>query len=81
MKNKNKLYPLASNVYRTDKYIVCQDIYIETSFRNGCNVISKDTYKKRDHKSDRHFEEMFKDRDDLNGKRIRTTMYTRKYID
>lgn len=81
MKKVKNLYPLASNIYRTTKYIVCQDIYIEVSGRGGCNIISKDTYKKRDFKSDRKFEEVFRDRDDLNGSRIHTTMYTRKYID
>ncbi len=69
----------ATNVYRTKKFIVKQTIYLEyDNFGNG-RVFSKDTYYLRNKQLDKEFEYIFKNRDCVNGKRVHTTLYTRRY--
>ena len=80
MSNKNS-YQVMTNIYRTEKYVVCQDVFVETSLEQGCCIVSKDTYKKRDYKTDKKYLDLFKDREDIEGKRIRTNMYKRRYLD
>ena len=47
----------------------------------GTHLFSRDTYFLCTPKRDREYEEVFADRHDLNGRRIKATMYVRKYVD
>ncbi len=69
----------ATNVYRPREYIVRQEIVLRDD-EPGTYLFSRDTYFLRTAKRDREFEELFADRADLNGRRIRTAMYVRTYI-
>ena len=77
MENKQQ----AINVYRTRKYIVTQDIYLNECVDGSSVLFSKDTYYLRNKKLDKQYEAQFKDREYINGKRVHTTMYTRKYLE
>lgn len=77
MENKQQ----AINVYRTRKYIVTQDIYLNECVDGSSVLFSKDTYYLRNKKLDKQYEAQFKDREYINGKRVHTTMYTRKYFE
>lgn len=77
MENKQQ----AINVYRTRKYIVTQDIYLNGCVDGSSVLFSKDTYYLRNRKLDKQYEAQFKDREYINGKRVHTTMYTRKYFE
>jgi len=77
MENKQQ----AINVYRTRKYIVTQDIYLNECVDGSSVLFSKDTYYLRNKKLDKQYEVRFKDREYINGKRVHTTMYTRKYFE
>ena len=69
----------ATNVYRTKKYIVKQNACLEyDEFGNG-RVFSEDTYYLRNKQLDKEFEFIFKNRGHINGKRVHTTLYTRRY--
>lgn len=70
----------ATNVYRTREYIVRQEIVLRDD-EPGTYLFSRDTYFLCTSERDREFEELFSDRADLNGRRIRTAMYVRTYID
>ena len=71
----------AHNIYRTADFIVKQ--YLSTEITENCNIIlmSEDTYYARTDKRDREFESIFGCRDNVDGKRIRSTMFTRKYVE
>ena len=73
----------ADNVYRTREYIVKQQISTSVN-KNSLitHLISEDTYYLRTPKRDVEYNIIFKVRDkNIDGKRIRSTMYTRKYVD
>ena len=55
----------AVNVYRTKKYIVKQDISVEGTDRTKSR--------------DKQYEQIFADRTYINGKRLPSTSYTRRY--
>ena len=73
----------ADNVYRTREYIVKQQIH--TSFNEETlinHLISEDTYYLRTKRRDAEYNVIFKDRGKkIAGKRMKSAMYTRKYID
>lgn len=69
----------ATNVYRTKKYIVKQDVFLEYDKCGNSRIYSKDTYYLRNKQLDKEFEYIFKDRDCANGKRVHSTLYTRRY--
>lgn len=69
----------ATNVYRTRGYIVRQEIVLQDD-ELGTYLFSRDTYSRCTHKHDREFEDVFADRIDLNGSRIKTAMYLRRYV-
>ena len=60
----------ATNVYRTSEYIVKQKIGVRFDKREN-NVVY----------SDYEYEQAFKGRKNINGRRLPTTMYARTYID
>ena len=71
----------ATNVYRTNGYIVRQELLLHDDEEQGTPLFSRDTYFLCTPKRDREYEEVFADRHDLNGRRIKATMYVRKYVD
>lgn len=68
------------NVYRTAKYIVFQHLELSKTL-NATAIISYDTYYARTKERDDLYEDLFKSRIYLNGKRLTSTMYHRKYIE
>lgn len=71
----------ATNVYRTNGYIVRQELLLHDDEEQGTHLFSRDTYFLCTPKRVREYEEVFADRHDLNGRRIKATMYVRKYVD
>lgn len=69
----------ADNVYRTANYIVKQIVWIEGVGAGETRAFSKDTFYKRTKARDKEFEIMFEHRDELNGKRLPSTCYSRVY--
>ncbi len=65
------------NVYRTKKYIVRQHIKIQTDTKGIKYLYSVDSYYRRTKGRDMLFEKFFL----MNGKRIKTAMFTRKYYE
>ena len=80
MKN-NDLYLLdATNVYRTKNYIVKQIVKIKQCCNDNI-MFSEDTFYKRNKVRDKQYEQIFKNRTFIQGKRLPSTAYTRRYID
>ena len=73
----------ADNVYRTSDYIVKQKIGASLSEDTMITrLLSVDTYYLRNERRDAEYNVVFRDRGkDINGKRIRSSMFTRKYVD
>ncbi len=71
----------ATNVYRTDYYIVRQQVMYKNDALLGAYLCSKDTFFCRTPERDRLYALAFPKREEVDGKRIRTLMYVRKYID
>ena len=69
----------AVNVYRTKKYIVKQDISIELNDRGETITFSSDVFYERTKSRDKQYEQIFADRTYINGKRLPSTSYTRRY--
>ena len=81
MKNKEPAFLRnAHNVYRTRFYIVKQELKIRADERDNTQLFSKDTFYFRTAKRDSEYNLVFAKREYLNGKRLPTTMYMRKYI-
>lgn len=81
MKQMLNLFENASNVYRTKNYIVVQEVEIKASDVQINNICSFDTYFARTKSRDKEYEKIFRDRNLIDGRRLRTGMYSRKYID
>lgn len=71
----------ATNVYRTDYYIVRQQILYKNDPIFGGYMCSYDTFFYRTPERDRQYASAFPKRHEADGKRIHTLMYVRKYID
>lgn len=72
----------ADNVYRTQNYIVCQKVSLYRSGKGNTLLLSEDTYLLRTQKRDVEYELVYKVRGKkINGKRMRSGTYTRKYVD
>ena len=71
----------ATNVYRTENYIVKQVFGIQLDNKLGNVTMSYDTYYLRTPELDAIYEYMFSDRKKIDGKRLHTTMYVRTYIE
>ena len=70
----------ATNVYRTKYFIVKQVLGVQTDERMNNVVISHDTYYLRTPLRDLEYEIAFKDKKNINGKRLPSTMYARIYV-
>ena len=70
----------ADNVYRTRRYIIKQVLSLEKPIAEDNGIKSYDTFYKRTPTRDKQYEIIFGDRKRINGKRLPSTMYSRKYI-
>ena len=71
----------ADNVYRTKKFIVKQCVAIQYETEENTIMLSHDIYYKRTRSRDLDYEDIFKSRKHINGKRLPTTMYSRIYVE
>ena len=71
----------ASNVYRTKDFIVKQRVVVRESDTQENHLASFDTYYARTRERDAIYEAWFSDRFNIDGKRIKSAMYTRTYVD
>lgn len=71
----------ATNVYRTKDFIVKQRVFFRENDPQENHLASFDTYYARTCERDAIYEAWFADRFNIDGKRIKTAMYTRTYID
>ena len=71
----------ATNVYRTENYIVKQVFGIQLDNKLGNVTMSYDTYYLRTPELDAIYEFMFSDRKKSDGKRLHTSMYVRTYFE
>ena len=71
----------ADNVYRTKSYIVKQVIQIIENDIEDNGIVSHDTYYRRTTARDLSYNMAFMDKVKINGKRLPSTQYTRRYID
>ena len=72
---------LASNAYRTKEYIVTQRITFRSNKTEGTMVLSVDTFYKRTKEREVIYERLFGQRYDIDGKRVKTTMSSRSYVE
>ena len=70
----------ATNVYRTSEFIVLQIMEFRNHSERGVAFVSHDTYYLRTPERDAEYELMFFMRDHIDGRRLPSTMYNRKYI-
>ena len=70
----------ATNVYRTKYFIVAQDLKVQLSEEKDNQMFSYDTYYRRTLARDFEYVNTFIDKDNINGKRLPSTVYTRKYV-
>ena len=71
----------AMNVYRTEEYIVKQVFCVKYSDVEDNAVLSHDTYYTRTIDRDFDYDEIFQKRRNIDGKRIPSNMYSRRYVD
>lgn len=71
----------ASNVYRTKNFIVKQVLHMSHNEKEGSLLMSHDTYYARTPVRDKQYMILFGDQRNVNGKRVVTAAYTRRYVD
>jgi len=72
----------ATNIYRTEKFIVKQTISISNVMDGNTVMISEDVYYLRTPVRDKIFEKIFISvRENIDGKRIKTALHTRRYVE
>ncbi|MBQ8749065.1 MAG: hypothetical protein IJZ29_01150 [Clostridia bacterium] len=72
----------STNIYRTEQYIVKQQISVSNVIDGNTVMISDDIFYVRTPIRDRMFEKLFEStRRNLNGKRIKTALQTRQYVE
>lgn len=72
---------VANNVYRTQEYIVTQEMSVRENEFDGPMIVSVDVFYKRTKERDTMYEKVFENRIHMDGRRIRGSMYSRRYID
>ena len=70
----------ATNTYRTQHFIVKQNISIQSNNRNGTYLFSIDTFIARNKHRDKIYEKAFSSRKNIDGSRLHSTSYIRKYL-
>lgn len=71
----------ADNVYRTKNYIVRQVIVLDNTTVEDNSITSYDTFFKRTKLRDHQYELLHADKVNINGKRLPSTMCSKKYVD
>lgn len=71
----------ADNVYRTRDYIVKQIIGVNHDAEMDNGLFSQDTFYRRTPARDRQYETIFAKRFNIDGKRMRSAMSSRQYVD
>ena len=69
----------ATNVYRTQNYIVKQRIAFSEG-RLGVTTVSNDVFYERTPERDEEYEDFFDERIDIDGRRVPAMGYIRKYV-
>ncbi len=72
---------IANNAYRTKDFIVTQELTYRRNEIQGAALVSVDVFYKRTKERDVMYEKVFAKRWHLNGRRIRSSMYTRRYVE
>lgn len=72
---------ILDNAYRTKNYLVVQHIEIKHDKEENTVLCSYDTFYKRTPEREKNYKKIFKNRLNLDGKRIRTAMSTRTYVE
>ena len=70
----------AVNVYRTKHYIVKQDISLERDDNGDIIVLSTDVFYERTFLRDKQYECVFAKRKFINGNRVPSTSFSRRYV-
>ena len=70
----------ANNVYRTNRFIVKQQISIVVSANCDSYIISNDTYYLRTLKRDFEYNLLYSKRKNPDGRRMPASTYIRKYV-
>ncbi len=71
----------ADNVYRTRDYIVRQIIGVNFDAEMDNTIYSQDTFFLRTPARDKQYETTFSKRFNIDGKRMKSSMYSRQYVD
>lgn len=71
----------ADNVYRTGKHIVVQNIGIKYDDEEDNVIFSHDTFYARTRDRNQAYEALYDKRTNIDGKRLPSTMYARRYVD
>lgn len=70
----------AINVYRTNKHIVVQKIGLKFDTEDDNILYSFDIFYQRNKNRDKEYENIFGNKTNIDGKRIKTAMYSRRYV-
>lgn len=70
----------AINVYRTRKHIVVQKIGLKFDAEDDNILYSFDIFYQRNKNRDKEYESIFSGKSNINGMRIKTAMYSRRYV-
>lgn len=78
---KTEVAKLTENVYRTKDFIVKQNLYVMVNIEENNAVLSVDTYYRRTLLRDNKYLLQYKDRKNIDGKRLPSNTYVRTYVD
>lgn len=78
---KTEVAKLTENVYRTKYFIVKQNLYVMVNIEENNAVLSVDTYYRRTLLRDNKYLLQYKDRKNIDGKRLPSNTYVRTYVD
>lgn len=81
MNGKPDFMEYADNVYRTRDYIVRQIIGVNRDAEMDNTIFSQDTFFARTPARDRQYEAIFAKRFNIGGRRMSSSMYSRKYVE
>lgn len=79
--SKVDVIKITDNVYRTKDYIVKQNLFVVVNLENNNSILSIDTYFRRTLLRDAEYLLLYKDRKNIDGKRLPSNTYIRTYID
>lgn len=81
MKESKIFLEIVTNVYRTKDYIVEQRIGVKYDFFENDIIFSHDTFYKRTKVRDKDYERKYGYKNNIDGKRFKTSMYERTYVE